>query len=158
DQASINTKDVQSNEYTTINGIIRKLVNNNIFEGMNYISYTATPYANVLNETGKNSLYPKNFIAILEDSEDYIGPTQLFGTEEPERSPALDIVIQINNRDADIVKQIQNGESGEPLPLSFKASIHWFLITVAALRSLKYRKPISMLVHTSFKIDHHSVI
>ncbi|UDV05340.1 Z1 domain-containing protein [Staphylococcus pseudintermedius] len=158
DQASINTKDVQSNEYTTINGIIRKLVNNNIFEGMNYISYTATPYANVLNETGKNSLYPKNFIAILEDSEDYIGPTQLFGTEEPERSPALDIVIQINNRDADIVKQIQNGESGEPLPLSFKASIHWFLITVVALRSLKYRKPISMLVHTSFKIDHHSVI
>ena len=52
-------------------------MNDKSFLAMNYISYTATPYANVLNETSKDSLYPKDFITLLEPSEDYIGPTQI---------------------------------------------------------------------------------
>ncbi|PTE24468.1 hypothetical protein BUY92_10175 [Staphylococcus equorum] len=158
DQASINTKDTNDGEYTAINELIRNLVNNNNFSGMNYISYTATPYANVLNETSEDSLYPRDFISLLEPSEDYIGPRQLFGMEEPEKSPGLDIVLQINERDAEIVREIQKGEFNQPLPISFTESIQWFLITVACMRKLRYRKPISMLVHTSFKIDHHNII
>lgn len=58
DQASINTKNIDEN-VSTINKLIKTLVNNDDFLAMNYISYTATPYANVLNETSKNSLYLK---------------------------------------------------------------------------------------------------
>lgn len=158
DQASINTNSIEEENYTAINGTIRNLVNNNEYSGMNYVSYTATPYANVLNETSKNSLYPRDFIFLLEPSEDYFGPKQMFGTEEPEKSPSLDIILPIDDRDVDIVRSIQSGEGNDPLPNSFKEAIHWFLLTVACMRNLKYRKPISMLVHTSFKITHHNII
>ncbi|MCE7782316.1 Z1 domain-containing protein [Staphylococcus xylosus] len=158
DQASINTKKTDDGEYTAINELIRNLVNNNNFSGMNYISYTATPYANVLNETSRDSLYPRDFISLLEPSEDYIGPKQLFGMEEPEKSPGIDIVLQIAEKDAEIIHEIQKGESEAPLPISFVESIQWFLITISCMRKLQYKKPISMLVHTSFKIDHHNII
>ncbi|RIN55810.1 hypothetical protein BU029_02035 [Staphylococcus simulans] len=165
DQASINTKNMKDTErleyeeqYTAINGLIREMVNDSSFGGMNYISYTATPYANVLNETTEDSLYPKDFIKLLESAEDYIGPKQMFGTEEPEQSPKIDIVLEIPDADAEIVKSIQKGDSSEPLPSSFKSSINWFLLSVSAMRSLGFKKPISMLVHTSFKIDHHEII
>lgn len=157
DQASINTKKIEE-EYSTINEIIRNLVNNDNFAVMNYISYTATPYANVLNETGDDTLYPKDFIKLLEPSEDYIGPKQLFGSEIPERSPNIDIVKEITEQECDIINDIQDGKSNDPLPKSFKESIHWFLLTVASMRVLNYKKPISMLVHTSFNIDRHEII
>lgn len=158
DQASINTKSKDSNNQTTINKLIRKLVNTDRVKGMNYISYTATPYANVLNETGSKSLYPKDFIILLDQSEDYIGPKQLFGSEIPEMSPNIDIVKDIPERDKDILRDIQKGKSNEPLPLSFKKSIHWFLLSAASMRALDYQKPISMLIHTSFNIKHHEII
>nr|WP_263314750.1 Z1 domain-containing protein [Mammaliicoccus sp. Marseille-Q6498] len=158
DQASVNTKSLESEELTTINNLIRKLVNTKKVKGMNYVSYTATPYANVLNETDNESLYPKDFIILLDQSEDYIGPKQLFGSEEPERSPNIDIVKDILDRDKEIIKAIQEGKSSEPLPISFKKSIQWFLLSVASMRALDYEKPISMLIHTSFRISHHEMI
>lgn len=158
DQASINTKPIEEEDRTAINEQILRLVNSKSFAGMNYIAYTATPYANVLNDTSKKSLYPKDFIVVLEQSEDYIGPTQLFGTEEPERSPYLEIVREIPDSDKKIVKELQEGKMAHQLPQSFVKSIHWFLLTVAAMRELDYRKPITMLVHTSFKISHHKNI
>src|SRR5699024_4943439 len=53
---------------------------------------------------------------------------------------------------------IQGGTSYAGMPKSFQQAIQWFLITVASLRYQNYHKPISMLVHTSFKIDHHENI
>ena len=76
DQASINTKDIEE-DTSTINKLIKDIVNDKEFLAMNYISYTRTPYANVLNETADSSLYPKDFITLLEPSEDYIGPKQI---------------------------------------------------------------------------------
>ncbi|MER2155795.1 MAG: Z1 domain-containing protein [Solibacillus sp.] len=158
DQASINTKKIEEEDYTQINKLIRKLVNSKKFRGMNYIAYTATPYANVLNETSEDSLYPKDFIELLEPSDDYIGPKQIFGTEVPEACPAVDIVRSISDEDAKKVVAIQEGELNDVLPESFKKSIHWFIICVAAMRAIDYRKPITMLVHTSFKIASHNII
>ena len=155
DQASINTKGIEEEDKTAINKLIQKLVNTKKVKGMNYISYTATPYANVLNETSTDSLYPKDFIVLLEPSEDYIGSKQIFGTEVPESSPYIDIVRDISDRDEEIVKEIQEGNMIQQLPPSFIKAIHWFILSVAAMRSLDYHKPISMLVHTSFKIIHH---
>lgn len=158
DQASVNTKPIEGEEYTAINKLIRQIVNTNKVAGMNYISYTATPYANVLNETSVDSLYPKDFIVLLEPSEDYIGPRQLFGTEIPEVSPYIDIVEDIPDIDSGIIKDIQEGNIMYNMPGSFVKAIHWFLLTVSAMRALDYNKPISMLVHTSFKISHHEGI
>ena len=157
DQASINTKDIEE-ENSTINKLIKKLVNDKSFLAMNYISYTATPYANVLNETSKDSLYPKDFITLLEPSEDYIGPTQIFGMEEPEKSPKVEIIKEISETDANLIKDIQKGETGQNIPRSFKDSIRWFILTVCAIRTYSLKKPVSMLIHTSFKIDHHEII
>ena len=58
---------------------------------MNYVIYTATPYANFLNETREDSLYPRNFIWTLKTSSEYIGPNQIFGIPDPDRSDGLDI-------------------------------------------------------------------
>lgn len=158
DQASINTKAIDGEEMTVINKLIKELVNTDKVQGMNYIAYTATPYANVLNETSEDSLYPKDFITLLNPSEDYIGPKQLFGIEEPEASPSIDIIRDIPNDDAEIIKNIQEGDWFQMIPKSLIESIHWFILTVASLRAIDYRKPISMLVHTSFKIKHHENI
>lgn len=158
DQASINTKDIEGEEATAINSLIKGLVNETAFKAMNYIAYTATPFANVLNESGEESLYPRDFIKLLDTSEDYIGPEQIFGLIDPEKSAAIDIVRDISDDDREIVTSMQKENLNLVLPDSFIKSIHWFLLTVAAFRVLDYRKPVSMLVHTSFKIAHHEII
>ncbi|ATD29897.1 hypothetical protein BHM04_01375 [Macrococcus sp. IME1552] len=157
DQASVNTNKIEDENPTTINNLIKELVNSQTFGGMNYISYTATPYANVLNEVDKQSLYPKDFIILLEESEDYIGPKQIFGAEEPEMNPPVEIVRRISPEDVETVKNIQNGEI-EDIPQSMKDAINWFLLSVSAMRSLSYKKPISMLIHTSFRVIHHEIL
>ena len=158
DQASVNTRKIKEEDRTEINRLILNLVNTDKVKGMNYIAYTATPYANILNETGKNTLYPKDFIALLEPSEDYIGPKQIFGTEEPEMSPYIDIVRHIPSADVESIREAQKENQELPLVNSLIDSLHWFVLTVAAMRAIDYRKPISMLVHTSFRIDHHKSI
>ncbi|CAM5220972.1 hypothetical protein UACE39S_00984 [Ureibacillus acetophenoni] len=158
DQASINTNNIEEENKTAINRLIRQLVNNREVKGMNYIAYTATPYANVLNEVDEDSLYPKDFIVLLEPSEDYIGPNQIFGTEEPEISPQIDIIRDISDTDESLIRKLQDSTLPMKLPKSLVDSIHWFILTVAAMRAIEYKKPISMLVHTSFKIIHHENI
>lgn len=155
DQASVNTKKIEEEDQTAINRLILRLVNTKLVKGMNYIAYTATPYANILNDTGADTLYPKDFITLLEPSEDYIGPKQIFGTEDPERSSAVDIVRAISEEDAEIIHEAQKEKQQVPVTESLKASIHWFMLTVAAMRVLDYQKPITMLVHTSFRINDH---
>lgn len=158
DQASINTKDVDSDERTAINRVIRKIIDDNNFGAINYIAYTATPFANVLNESGADSLYPRDFIELLEPANNYIGPKQIFGTPDPNYSNGLEgIVHQIPEKDRQIIDKIHEGEHIS-IPNSMKKSINWFLLTVAAMRTQKFRKPISMLIHTDFKIDSHKVI
>lgn len=163
DQAGINTADVDSNERKAINALIRNLVNgktwnggdcNGHFQAMNYIGYTATPYANVLNEFGPDTLYPKDFIATLSVSNEYFGPQQIFGCEDSGYE-GLDIVRIIPEDELEYCK-ILHKNPNEDIPNSLANSICWFLCGVACMRVWKYKKPISMLVHTSQKTDHHA--
>lgn len=160
DQASINTKKLEDEDQSTINNLILSLVNgynNQTARAVNYISYTATPYANVLNEIGPESLYPKDFIYTLTPSTDYIGAKKMFGLEEPESAPDLNIVRNIPQSDFDIIQQIHKGNMFE-LPVSFKKAINWFIIASAIQRHYEYNKPVSMLVHTSLKINYQEII
>ena len=122
---------------------------------MNYIGYTATPYANILNEAGEDSLYPRNFISTLSVSKEYFGPQQIFGLEGGEYDyDGLDIVRIIDEDDLQTIKDIH--DEGSPyIPLALRNSICWFLCGVACMRIWGYKKPISMLIHTSQKTDHH---
>lgn len=109
DQAGINTANVNSSTIKTINRLIRDLVNgkneksqeiSNKYKAMNYIGYTATPYANILNEAGEDSLYPRNFISTLSVSKEYFGPQQIFGFEGGDYDyDGLDIVRIIDEDD-----------------------------------------------------------
>ena len=163
DQAGINTADVDTDERKAINALIRNLVNGKTwnnqncdghYQAMNYIGYTATPYANVLNESGEDTLYPKDFIATLSVSNEYFGPQQIFGCEDSGYE-GLDIVRIIPTNELETCNKLHKN-SKEDLPESLCHSIYWFMCGVACMRLWKYKKPISMLVHTSQKTDHHA--
>lgn len=169
DQAGICTKRIVSpeeeQERNRINGLIVNLVNNNNengekvenqYKAMNYIGYTATPYANILNESRLESIYPKNFITSLGVSNEYFGPQQIFGAEGMDYD-GLDIVRTIEENELEDIKEIHEGSS-EIITQSMKDAICWFICGTAAMRYWGYDKPISMLVHTSQKQDHHKNI
>lgn len=164
DQASINTNDVfdDSAERTKINQEIVNLVQIGIKENvqptaMNYVSYTATPYANFLNEAKPEALYPEDFIGVLSPAKEYFGPKQIFGLDESEDDRGLRNVLPITLEDNEIMDGLHKEELFG-LPESFKEAIHWFFCATASMRYAKYKKPISMLVHTSQKQAHHEIV
>lgn len=165
DQASVNTKKIDEDERTKINDLIVKLVhginNNNESKGnykaMNYVAYTATPYANILNDSKENSLYPKDFIVDLPTSEEYFGPQKIFGVLGEEET-GLDIVRTIPKDEVQEIKEVYEGQF-VGIPEQLERALIWFMCSVVAIRRRgDYNKPISMLIHTSQKQDHHSQI
>lgn len=165
DQAGINTADITKNERKTINKLIVNLVEGRDKQGkeittkyraMNYIGYTATPYANILNEVAPESLYPRNFISTLSVSDEYFGPQQIFGVDGMEYD-GMNIIRLIEKEELDIVKEIHDGSYMMPTE-SLKDAMCWFICGAATMRYWGYNKPISMLIHTSQKQDHHEYV
>ena len=168
DQASINTADItpeQEQERCAINQLIVNLVNgkksdgskpDTKFQSMNYIAYTATPYANVLNEAPGESLYPKDFICTLPEAHEYFGAKVIFGNDE-NNAPGFPIIRNIPVVEERTLKKVHKGEEYR-LPDSFKKAVAWFLCAVAVLRMEDFKKPLSMLIHTAAIQNHHFVI
>ena len=179
DQASPNTAEildpedaeVYEQERKAINGLIVNLVNGKgangeepmrHFASMNYVSYTATPYANVLNERPGESLYPKDFIQSLQDSDEYFGANVIFGNPEyldedgEPACPGLDVVRAVPKCDEDEWKAARKAKKAA-CPASLIEAVCWFLCTASALRLRGHRKPVSMLVNTSSKVADHFV-
>lgn len=163
DQASINTvkmQDVQDEEEierTAVNQLIIDLVKGNDEEGspspapfqaMNYVSFTATPYANVLNEAYEESLYPKNFICSLPESKEYFGAKAIWGSKTDDNYSGLNIIRTVPDTEVKEVKLLHKGQA-YTLPSEFQNSIAWFLCASAILRKRGHKKPISMLIHTT---------
>lgn len=167
DQAGINTGDINAEERKKINSLICSLVNGKDEEArdidsnylaMNYIGYTATPYANILNESGEDSLYPRSFISTLAVSKEYFGPQQIFGySGDSIDYEGMDIVRTISETELNELKNIHSGDK-YIIPNALIDSIAWFLCGVGCMRIWGYKKPISMLVHTSQKTIHHQNI
>ena len=117
DQASVNTGKNNIDERKAINDLILKIVNNKSkdeavpYGSMNYIAYTATPYANVLNEASDKSLFPRDFVVSLKTSNKYFGPQEIFGGSE-EGEDGINIIREINQEDLSIIKKThQNKKS-----------------------------------------------
>jgi len=118
DQASINTADISEDERKVVNDLIVKLVEGEPLDGrgirgdaraMNYISYTATPYASFLNESAPESLYPRHSIWALPTSDEYFGPRQIFGYQEDENPDGLDIIRTVSGDDLKEIGLIHDG-------------------------------------------------
>lgn len=166
DQAGINTNDVDEDERRTINRLIINLVQNKTkngeetlgqYKAMNYIGYTATPYANVLNEIKEDSLFPFDFIATLDVSNLYFGPQQIFGSKSTPEFTGMNIIRTIPKSELKQIKEIHKGENAE-MPEELAKALLWFIDCVAFMRYYGSKKPVSCLVHTSLKTGDHNQI
>lgn len=164
DQYSINVKplkdeDDNGNEFerSTINRNLIKILNT--FERYCYIGFTATPFANVLNELpGKNSLYPKDFIYALDMNDRYYGAKKIFGSSlyhDPEKNYSyMDVINYVE--DEEISPKIQ--EFSE-IPQSLKNALFYFILSTSCKYSRGYLKEHStMLIHLDLKISTHFVL
>lgn len=164
DLASINTAK-QDRDPSRTNNLLRLLVNGKKLDGapidkpyasMNYIAYTATPYANLLNEETEESLYPRSFITSIPTSNRYFGPQQIFGvTTDATSYRGLPVYISSSDLDTEYIRFEKN--HGD-LPEDMKESIAWFISAVAALRYRGYKKPLTLMINTSPKIDSHQTV
>lgn len=164
DQASINTGDITKDKRTSINRNIIDLVYGKEKKGkelrpfgaLNYVIYTATPYANCLNEgPDKNhgeNLYPNHFISMLAPGGGYFGPKTIFEAEEEEDRNRLDVVNLIGRDQEREMRELEKGET-RTLPVSLQDSILWFICAAAIYRYRNIIKPVSMLIHTSMRVN-----
>lgn len=170
DQASVSNTAVEykkeEKERKGINKLIVDLVDDCHYKdgstkghahAINYVMYTATPYANFLNESTPKSLYPKDFIWTLKTSNEYIGPNQIYGNGDSENQDGLDIKRIVSESDVQRIADIYDGKE-TIVPDTLKDAICWFICATAAMRYSGYAKPISMLVHTSQRQDCHELI
>ncbi len=170
DQGSINTGKIEDEKQRkALNKEILNLVygrkdpkaESKGFGAINYVAYTATPYANCLNEfkstDKKVTLYPEDFIFRLEPGRGYFGPDTIFGLPDSDIADRLNIVNFIPVNEVEQIRDIESEKSLQ-LPESLKKSILWFLCAAAVQRSRDYKKPLSMLIHTSYITDDHKAL
>lgn len=85
DFASVNTSK-EDESPTMINRRIREILN--LFTKNSYVGFTATPYANIFIEPENEDLmfgqdlFPKDYIYVLGESEEYIGATKIFQIDD----------------------------------------------------------------------------
>lgn len=180
DQASINTKLMENAvdeependvERTRINQSIVHMVSNCLADGtiskcpiqsINYISYTATPYANILNEKIEGfSLYPNDFIFSLPEPKAYFGAKVIFGSHfEQNKYPGLNIVRGIGAKELSLInscKAKQISLSQEDALKGLGEALAWFFCAAAVMRLQNKKRPISMLIHTSPRVITHMI-
>lgn len=170
DQASPDTEDMtmteeqELEERSKINKCIIKILFNRCtrdnsvskheYGAINYLCYTATPYANILNEAGKESLYPGDFVLSLPEPNNYFGIRAIFGDGNL-HPHGLNVVRTISDDEASDAAEGDVSLGGET---SLGKSLAWFFCSAAVLRTRNYRKPISMLVNPSARIAVHGAI
>ncbi|WP_160525640.1 Z1 domain-containing protein [Sphaerochaeta halotolerans] len=159
DQASINVANISADERSAINKQIIQLFK--YLPRYSYIGFTATPYANVLNEPpGEYSLYPSDFIVALPEKQDYYGASKIFGLGEEFEDydtglPTLDIINPYN----------KNGKRKDEVFSSIELqllenAIRYFLLATACKYERAESIPNSesllshstMMIHCSHKI------
>lgn len=180
DQGSVNGANIDENEKSALYQLITGICNHEKIKGsyrshkwrqnlcagepykaINYIAYTATPYATLLNDARRESLFPRDFIVQLRPSKIYIGGRMFFGDAEgvPDSGfPGHPYLNRIGDEEVSSITRIQNGDL-DSLPTELTKAIQWFLATAAILRvrgkENRKHNPVSMLIHTApYTADH----
>jgi hypothetical protein len=161
DEATPNTSGDVNNPIT-INRLLRQLRQS--LNKATYLQFTATPFANILNEMGDDTLYPRNFIHVLETPKKYFGPMQLFGDpdlneEEQGYFDPLDAIREVPKAELNEIMEINDACNFHNTNLlNFKESVLWFLISTAIREKRGNVDFSSMLIHTSGRISQHKVL
>ena len=178
DQAGMNGGNIyDADTRTAINTLLLKIVNNesNIpYYSMSYVQFTATPYANILCEPsissdGVETLFPKDFIGVLNSSERYFGPQEIFGNSEAGGPEGMPIICNIPGEysgkkddgataDLGIMEKICKDTKKTEIPKSLKDAIAWFCIATAIMRFRKLETPATMLVHHIHTTGSHNAL
>jgi hypothetical protein len=154
DEADLASVDTNANrpgaDPTATNATIREILA--LFPRSAYVGYTATPFANVLINSGtrdaalRADLYPRNFVVSLPRPEGYFGAEQVF--QRPLPNPFVRLVP-----DSEVAVVRPRGRRqavllGIPEYLN-RALLSFVLAGSARLKRGQVDKPMTMLVHTS---------
>ncbi len=152
DNASVNTKG--KDDATAINKCIRRTLK--LFSKSTYVGYTATPYANIFIDPVSEAdmlgddLFPRDFIYVLNNSDDYIGAQSIF----PKDGKYHDCLKP--NDDCENFLPLKHKKTAVPkeFPNSLKEAIASFFI-VNAIRDLRgdVTKHRTMMINISIYID-----
>jgi len=148
DQASLSPNCDQT-KATRINKEIVKILDR---PRVNYISYTATPFANVfVNPFHEENLYPRDFIYPMKETKGYFGSRLMFGSD-------------IDRGGLNVVREISQLEEtnfvGNDAPKrseSLWTAILWFLMAATArrIRGNGEQPHTTMLVNASERVQYH---
>jgi|GEM_PF-1591320 len=164
DQASINANYGRLDDVgdpidpTKTNQCIRDLLN--LLPKCSYVGFTATPFANVLIDVSEtDNLYPRDFIACLDEPNNYLGPRQLFGlgmstsdlSPEPQEAPRLDVMRSISTTDE---QQLDSLTSTSEIPAIMEEAVLAFILSCGARIERKLQPGhFSMFIHPSYQTD-----
>ncbi|XZF13041.1 Z1 domain-containing protein [Chitinophagaceae bacterium MMS25-I14] len=135
DNASLNNLGHKGREYSSIiNGHIRAILA--LFSKKTYLGYTATPFANVLQDRNEeaedmwtisykrngesisknfrqvNNIFPDDFIELLESPTNYIGAKQIFDTTTNPDAQKIPLIEPVTDYADSFPIKVINGEDG----------------------------------------------
>lgn len=156
DQATVGGK--------VINPLMGRLLKS--FTKVDYVGYTATPFANLLIDPGEeDDFYPRHFVVSLEAPKGYQGPELLFGRdaldgEDPDDVPGgEDMIREIPDDDVELVRPVNKAAAADFVPEmtpSLREAVLYFWLATAARRERGTGIPHStMLVHTTLQTGIH---
>lgn len=158
DYASVNTRK-EEEDPTAINSRIRKILD--LFHQNSYIGYTATPFANIFidpnsnDEMFKQDLFPKDYIYILGEPNNYVGIQSVF----TDNGRNKDMLIELSSSEVESYLPLKHKKEYQltALPPSLKDAINLFLI-VNVIRDMRgdEKSHRSMLVNVSYLTNIHS--
>lgn len=168
DNASVNTNPIPRNpdgsfnkdewDVSAINGAIRRLLDR--FWKSAYIGYTATPFANIFiypdGETVEHGrdLFPESFIINLKPPSNYVGPAQLFGLGEEEKSQPYPLIREVDDAELWLPARHKKIYSPGDLPNSLRRAILSFILACTArLVRGQVNSHNSMLIHVTRFVD-----
>ena len=95
------------------------------FGKMAYVSYTATPFANILNENPKLDPLAPDFMYPMQTSRHYIGMSRIFGSpsRRHDTDTNMSIVREIDDAELSIVRAIQEDE--ESVSVTSDLTVSW---------------------------------
>ena len=81
------------------------------FGSMAYVGYTATPYANMLNESPEKDPLAADFMYSMRVSRHYMGLERMFGAPrgKDDDVPNMNIVCELSDKERDVVDAVRNG-------------------------------------------------
>lgn len=148
DQASLSPNCDQT-KATRINKEIVKILDR---PRVNYISYTATPFANVfVSPFYEENLYPRDFIYPMKETKGYFGSRLMFGSDVDQGG--LNVVREISHQEEDNFTAVDAPKRSE----SLFVAIQWFLMAATArrIRGNGEQPHTTMLINASERVHYH---